>query len=36
MIIGSPTEFAVIVANHSVVGESRHDTASIEGVDPRG
>ena len=34
MIIGSPTEFAVIVANHSVIGESRHDTASIEGVDP--
>ena len=27
-------EFAVIVANQSVIGESRHDTANIEGVDP--
>jgi hypothetical protein len=29
MIIGSPAEFAVIVPNHSVIGETRHDTASI-------
>jgi hypothetical protein len=27
-------EFAVIVANQSVIGGSRHDTANIEGADP--
>jgi hypothetical protein len=35
MIIGSPAEFAVIVANHSVIGQSRHDAASIEVRFPR-
>jgi hypothetical protein len=29
MIIGSPADFAVIVPNHSVIGETRQDTASI-------
>jgi hypothetical protein len=34
MIIGSPAEFAVIVANHSVIGESRHDTARSKALTP--
>jgi hypothetical protein len=34
MIIGSPTEFAVIVAIHSVIGESRHDRAVSKALTP--
>jgi hypothetical protein len=32
MIIGSPAEFAVIVANRSVIGESRHTVLAMTDI----